>query len=182
MNKLLKLFGVALLATTMFGCEDSSGWSVNNSWNAEVGDTFTVARVYDSISGNTTFDFTGLRLNDSSAVEVETSYVHDTDTNSNEMLLFAGIEFDEDDCDITTISWEVDGAGVINHFKRDNVTTDIYKQTFNHSESPDIDFDIGNKATKTLISVTDLYSGYEYHLEGNHNGTGVVTVVSIDKD
>lgn len=174
MNKLLKMLGMALLVATMFSCsiEDSSGWKAN------VGDTFEVARINNGTS--TTFDFTGLGLNDTSLLSVYTSYVTDTETNSNMTLLFAGVSVDDDGVD--PAFWEVDSGSSDNEIEKDGVVSSVYKQTFDHNLNTNIDFNIDDKAIRTLISVVDPINKLEYFLQGEHNGNGLVTLIEIEQD
>lgn len=174
MNKLLKIFSVALIMATMFSCEDAE----NNSGWAKIGDTFTVARVYDAAAGTTTFDFTGLGLDDSSLFGIYANYSTDI-ADIGTTLLFTKVWFNEDYAD--GVDWFINNDASITGFERFNVTTNIYKQTFKHADSPEIDFDVDNSATKTIISITDLVNNIEYDLEGDHNGNGVMTVVHIDE-
>lgn len=186
MNKLLKTLGVALLVASIFSCATESENTntervINYDWSAAVGDVFTVTRIFKD--GDTLFDYTGLGINDGALVELEVDYIaYDEPTNTNEVLLSVSVSSDEDRGNNSAI-WNIEGRyDYITEIERYLITTDIYKQIFDDILSPDMDFDIDDEANKTLVKVTNIVSGYEYLLQGDHSGNGLVTVVSIDKN
>lgn len=178
MNKLLKMVGVALLVSTIFSCTtggEGNDIDISGKWSAKIGDTFTVARIYDGTG--TTFDYTGLGLNDSSLLDLYAVY---TDINNN-ILVSAKILFYHDG--LNPPKWVLDnsiyddGDDIRNY----GVSSSIYRQYFaNANYYCEIDFaGIDDKGTKVSIVVNDTINRIRYNLEGNHNGNGAVKVVSI---
>lgn len=170
MKRILNVLWLALLVGAMFSC--SSAEETKSLSDQVEGDKLNLStRVY--ADGKTTFDFTGFGISDSSIVNVAALYKDATDNQ----VLSAYVYVDDDG--VEPASWNVEDMD--NEIDKE-VTSSIFTQSFSDAEYPAVIFNVNDTAVKTTIYVTDMTNSKEYMYEGNNNGNGEFTLISVEID